>query len=422
MHFAMGTTTEAKTTIGTLLDVFHKMPDANPFILLLSVSAGLMLIAHPRVSGKLADSTRVLATLFKNLPAPMWALVISALIAAALGFTTEHVRTLFGADFTISPQDLIALPGGLLGAIQLPDFSRVGELKFWGAVMSIAVIGSIETLASGRALDKLDPYQRKTNLNNDLLGVGAASMVSGALGGLPIITVIIRSTVNVTNGGKTRWANFWHGAIILLIVVGLTPVIERVPLAALAAILIFIGFKLASPATFRNAFKLGYEQLFILLATLITVLFSDLLMGIAAGIAATLVVQLFLGRQSPIRFFATTFSTGTTMETSPQGTYHLTVRGVANFLSILALDKRLASIPNGKDVVIDLANANLIDVTVMEALSDFQRLHGNTGGVVTIVGLEKHVSSRGHAHGLHVLAGPPPQPPHKEPGETSQSI
>ena len=403
MHFAMGTTSDAGSTMGILFDVFKKLPDTNPFILLLSISAGLMLIIHPKLSRKFKTNSSLVVKIFNNLPAPMWALVASALVASILGFTTEHVRTLFGAAFTLSPDDLIKLPGGLLGAIQFPDFSRVGEFKFWGAVMSIAIIGSIETLASGRALDKLDPYQRKTNLNNDLMGVGAASLVSGALGGLPIITVIIRSTVNVTNGGKTRWANFWHGILILLIVVGLTPVIELVPLAALAAILIFIGFKLASPDTFRGAFALGTEQLLILLATLVTVLFTDLLIGIAVGVTVTLIVHLFLAGENPIRFFSKIFSTGTTLEEKDDGSYHLNVSGVANFLSILPIDKRLTSVPNGKDVTIDLRTAQLIDVTVMEAFLDFQRLHGSTGGTVEIIGLENHKASK-HQHGLHVFS------------------
>jgi MFS superfamily sulfate permease-like transporter len=402
MHFAMGTTTNATSIIDTLFDVFKKMPDTNPFILILSVSAGLMLFVHPKLSSKYKKNTRAFVILLKNLPAPMWALVVSTLIAGILGFTNEHVRVFFGTAFTLSPQYLISLPGGLMEAIQFPDFSRVDELKFWGAVMSIAIIGSIETLASGRALDKLDPYQRKTNLNNDLMGVGAASMVSGALGGLPIITVIIRSTVNVTNGGKTRWANFWHGVLILIIVVGLTPVIELVPLAALAAILIFIGFKLASPQTFRDAFALGNEQLLILLATLITVLFSDLLRGIAVGVIVTLVVHLYFARENPIRFLKKIFSIGT-LKKNDDGSYLLTVCGVANFLSILAIDKQLTSIPNGKTVTINLATSKLIDVTVMEVFLNFQRLYGNTGGTVEIVGLENHDSSK-HAHGLHVLS------------------
>jgi MFS superfamily sulfate permease-like transporter len=277
------------------------------------------------------------------------------------------------------------------------------ELKFWGAVMSIAIIGSIETLASGRALDKLDPYQRKTNLNNDLMGIGAASIVSGALGGLPIITVIVRSTVNVTNGGKTRWANFWHGILILLIVVCLTPLMELVPLAALAAILISIGFKLASPHTFRHALELGKEQLLILLATLITVLFSDLLIGIAVGITVTLIVHLYFARENPIHFLTKTFSTGTTLEENDNGSYLLNVRGVANFISILGIDKRLSSITKGNDVTINLGTAKLIDATVMDSFLDFQRLHGNTGGTVEIIGLENQEASK-HPHGLHVLS------------------
>lgn len=409
MHFAMGTDSDATTTIGTLLDVFIQMPDANPFILILSVSAGLMLIAHPKLISKLTKkvsvgiTARVGTGILKNLPAPMWALVVSTMIAGWLGFTTEHVRSLFDQQFTLSPNDLISLPGGLMGAIQFPDFSRMDELKFWGAVMSIAIIGSIETLASGRALDKLDPYQRKTNLNNDLMGIGAASIVSGALGGLPIITVIVRSTVNVTNGGKTRWANFWHGILILLIVVCLTPLMELVPLAALAAILISIGFKLASPHTFRHALELGKEQLLILLATLITVLFSDLLIGIAAGITVTLIVHLYLARDNPIHFLKKIFSAGTSLEKKDDGSYLLKVRGIANFISILPIDKRLSSIPKGKDVTINVATAKLIDATVMDSFLDFQRLHGNTGGTVEIIGLENHEASK-HPHGLHVLS------------------
>lgn len=406
MHFAMGTSTNATTTIDTLLDVFRMLPEVNPYILVLAVSAGAMLIIHPLLSNRYGSSSSAPIVLMRNLPAPMWALVAATAIAMYLGFTTEHTRTLFGSTFTLSTQDLISLPGGLMGAIQYPDFSLIGELKFWGAVMSIAIIGSIETLASGRALDKLDPYQRKTNLNNDLLGVGAASMVSGALGGLPIITVIIRSTVNVTNGGKTRWANFWHGILILIIVVGLTPVIELVPLAALAAILIFIGFKLASPQTFKHAYGLGKEQLLILLATLMTVLFSDLLMGIAVGVAVTFAVHVIQARRNPVDFLRRTFSTGTTLEIEQDEHHLLTVRGVANFVSILGIDKHLNSIPQGASVTINLADSTLVDVTVMEALFDFQRLHQTSGGTVQIVGLENHRSS-GHAQGLHVGGGQP---------------
>jgi len=125
-------------------------------------------------------------------------------------------------------------------------------------------------------------------------------------------------------------------------------------------------------------------------------------MGIAVGIAVTLVVHLYRARQNPLHFLAQTFSPGTTLKEDENGAYLVDVRGVANFLSILGLDKRLSSIPNGKDVIINLAESKLIDVTVMETLVDFQRLHGNTGGTVKIVGLENHESS-GHAQSIHVL-------------------
>ena len=142
------------------------------------------------------------------------------------------------------------------------------------------MIASVETLASARAVDKLDPYKRTTNLNKDLIGVGLSTMVSGALGGLPIITVIVRSTVNVSSNAKTKWANFYHGILLILFVLILAPVLRSVPLAALAAILVHTGFKLASPKVFKHAYDQGVEQLLFLCSTLIITLFTDLLYGI----------------------------------------------------------------------------------------------------------------------------------------------
>ena len=109
------------------------------------------------------------------------------------------------------------------------------------------MIASIESLAASKAVDKLDPYRRRTNLNKDLVGVGLSTIVSGAIGGLPVVTVILRSSVNVHNNAKTKWSNFYHGLLLILFVFLLTPVIQKVPLAALAILLVFTGFKLASP-------------------------------------------------------------------------------------------------------------------------------------------------------------------------------
>lgn len=169
------------------------------------------------------------------------------------------------------------------------------------------MIASVEILASTVAVDKMNPYKRTTDLNKDLVGVGMGTIVSGALGGLPIITVIVRSTVNVHNHAKTRWSNFYHGLLFILV---LTPVLQKVSLAALAAILVHAGFKLASPKVFKKAYDQGVEQLLFLVSTLIITLFSNLLYGIFGGTLITLMLHMLLAKVGVSSFFKKVFKSG----------------------------------------------------------------------------------------------------------------
>ncbi len=176
-----------------------------------------------------------------------------------------------------------------------PDFSRMGEVVFWKAVMIIAIIASLETLLSAGAVDKLDPYHRKTNLNRDLTAVGLGTSISGMLGGLPMIAEIVRSSANVNNGAKTRWANFFHG-LFMLTFVSLAPgLIHRIPLASLAAILCYTGFRLASPKEFRKTYALGSDQLLIFVTTVLVTLATDLLIGIFSGVLVKFCLHLIRG-------------------------------------------------------------------------------------------------------------------------------
>ena len=202
----------------------------------------------------------------------MWVLLLSIPFVFIFNFFDEHSIHFFGKEYSIGPELLIRIPENLLDSILYPDFSMIGTGAFWMTVMSITLVASVETLASARAVDKLDPYNRVTNLNKDLVSVGLSTMVSGALGGLPIITVIVRSTVNVQNNAKTKWSNLYHGLILILFILILAPVLQNVPLAALAAILVYTGFKLASPNSFYNSYDQGVEQLLFMVSTLIITL------------------------------------------------------------------------------------------------------------------------------------------------------
>ncbi|OIQ39993.1 MAG: hypothetical protein BM563_03740 [Bacteroidetes bacterium MedPE-SWsnd-G1] len=395
IHFALGTKTEADTIINILIDAVSKIPELNPFVFIISLLGVLVLVFYKRINIKF----------IRVIPAPMWVLVLALPIVFGFDFFHAHGIELFGHTYNVSPDLLISIPENPLDSIMHPDFSRIGTWPFWTTVLSITAIGTVITMASARAVDKLDPYKRTTNLNKDLLGVGLSTMVSGALGGLPIINVIVRSTVNVNNNAKTKWSNFYHGLFLILFVVLLAPVLRSIPLAALAAILVHTGFKLASPKVFKNTYDQGVEQLLFLSSTLIITLYTSLLYGIIGGILITLTLHILLAKVGFRNFFKMIYNSGSKVYQLENGTYDVKLKGVANFLYALRLDKLLEDIPTGSTIKIDMSQTRLVDLSIMENLIEFKRTHDNNGGNVQLMGLDNHTSSTSHNRALKVVTG-----------------
>jgi MFS superfamily sulfate permease-like transporter len=335
----------------------------------------------------------------------MWVLLLSIPLVFAFDFFNEHSLSFFGRSYGVGPELLIEISDNPLDSIMHPDFGMIGTAAFWLTVLSITMIASVETLASARAVDKLDPYKRTTNLNKDLIGVGLSTMVSGALGGLPIITVIVRSTVNVNSNAKTKWANFYHGIFLILFVLILAPVLRSVPLAALAAILVHTGFKLASPKVFKHAYDQGVEQLLFLSSTLIITLFTDLLYGIIGGILITLFLHMLLAKVGFWKFFKMIYKSGSKVYRLENGSYDVKLKGISNFLYALQLDTLLEEIPKGATVRIDMSKTRLVDLSIMENLIDFKRIQEDQGGDVKLIGLGDHVSSTSHNRALKIVTG-----------------
>ncbi|MFT6688499.1 MAG: MFS superfamily sulfate permease-like transporter [Saprospiraceae bacterium] len=395
IHYALGTTSSAKTTIGTLVDVIYKIPEINPFVFIVALSGIFVLIFYKKINQKF----------IRVIPAPMWVLLLSLPFVFGFDFFNEHSISFLGNSYGVGPELLIDIPDNPLDSIMHPDFGMIGTMPFWLTVLSITMIASVETLASARAVDKLDPFKRTTNLNKDLVGVGLSTMVSGALGGLPIITVIVRSTVNVNSNAKTKWSNFYHGIFLILFVLILAPILRSVPLAALAAILVHTGFKLASPKVFKHAYNQGVEQLLFLSSTLIITLFTDLLYGIFGGILVTLLLHMLLAKVGFFEFFKMIYRSGSKVYHLENGTYDVKLKGIANFLYALRLDKLLKDIPRGSNVQIDLSKTRLVDLSIMENIIEFKRIHDNDGGEVRLIGLENHVSSTSHNRALKIVTG-----------------
>ncbi len=394
-HFAIGTDSNGDTTIETLVDIFYELPDANPFVFLIALVGILALVFHNKIKNNFIQS----------IPAPMWVLLLAIPMVFAFDFFTEHYIEFLGNSYAVSPKLLIDIPKNPLDSIMYPDFGMIGTSAFWLTVLSITTIATIETLAIARAVDKLDPYKRTTDLDKDLVGVGLSTMISGALGGLPIITVIVRSTVNVNHNAKTKWSNFYHGIFLILFILILAPVLRSVPLAALAAILLHTGYKLASPKVFKQAYDQGVEQLLFLSSTLIITLFTDLLYGILGGILVTLVLHMLLAKVGFMRFFKLIYNSGSKLIQLDNGTYDVKLKGIANFLYALQLDKLLKKIPPGATVRIDMSQTRLVDLTIMENVIEYKRIQENKGGDVKLVGLDNHVASTDHNRALKIITG-----------------
>lgn len=386
IHVALGTYSSSPYIVDNLADAIRLLPDANPFVVIISLTGLFLLLFHSKISYKF----------FHLLPAPMWVIALSIPFAYVFNFFEDHNLSFFGKVYPLGPELLLDIPDNILDSIMYPNFGKIDTSEFWVTVVSILMITSIESLAIAKAIDKIDPYKRKTDLNKDLTGIGLSSMVAGFLGGLPIIAVIIRSTVNIHNGAKTKWSNLYQGLILLLFIVVLSPIMQQVPLCAFAILLVYTGFKLASPKVFKQIYSHGIEQLIFFVGTMVLTLYTNLLVGLFGGLLLALVSHLLLARVSPSRFYKMIFNAGSNIVLKPDGLYELKIRGIANFLGISVIHKLLAQIPSGANAIIDLSETRLVGTTVLEELYDFQKLHQNAGGNIDIIGLEDHNSSSNH--------------------------
>ena len=398
IHIALGTQETADNVINHIINVFYHIQDINPFVAIISLMGLILLIFHSKISYKL----------FHIFPTPMWVLILSIPFVYAFDFFEPNVYHLFGKEYQVGPAMLIKIPDNILDAIAYPNFSLINTFKFWSITISITMIATIESLASTKAVDKLDPYKRKTNLNKDLVGIGLSTIISGLIGGLPIITVIVRSTVNVHNHAKTKWSNLYHGVLLLLFIFLLTPIIQQVPLCALAILLVFTGFKLASPKVFKQVNDQGIEQLIFFMSTLVITLFTDLLIGIFSGLGLALITH-FLMVKVPIKtFYQMIFNSGSNLFLKKDESYLLKIMGIANFLATVKIDRLIGQIPYGKKVTIDFSKAILIDSSILELIYDFQRTYASRDGIIDIVGLHKHFSSTNHKLALKTLRSSSP--------------
>jgi len=317
---------------------------------------------------------------FKKIPAALMVLVFAIPAEVLLDF--QH---------TEPPYTLVHI-GDLVENIRINvDFSGTAQTGlFIKYVIMLALVASLESSLTIKAIDMMDPYHRKSNVNKDLIAEGLGNALAGVMGGLPMISEVARSSANVANGAKTRWANFFHGLFILLFVVFASPLIEMIPNTALAALLITVGIRLAHPRAFIRIFRIGKVQLAIFMVTIFFTLYIDLLAGIAAGVVTNLFIHLFNGLP-----FLNLFRVPVTVSFN-DGAYLVQVEKSAVFSNYLGLKAKLEAIPQDMQITLDFSAAQLVDHSVMENLKHFEHSYREGGGSMTITGLEHHKALSGH--------------------------
>jgi MFS superfamily sulfate permease-like transporter len=306
---------------------------------------------------------------------PLRRFVPRELMAVVVGLGTA--LALRDTGLALSPEHRVSIPllsevGGLSGLWVMPDFSAITQPVVWTTALTVAIVASIESLLSLEATDRLDPYRRVSSPNRELIAQGLGNTASGALGGLPVTAVVVRSFTNVQSGGRTRVASVVHGVFLLLATLFLASVLNQIPLAALAIVLIAVGYKLTAPSLYKQVWAMGREQFVPFIVTIACILFTDLLTGTLLGIAFSI-------------FFIVYTHYRTAIVVTDDGPSRM-VRFVydVSFLHKARLKEAFEGTPRGGHLIIDGTRARSVDADVVETIQDFQANAPSRGVTVSI--------------------------------------
>ncbi len=317
------------------------------------------------------------------LPKIVGQFIPAPLVLAVLGLV-------LATSFSVDEKYLLTVPLDFFAAIKFPDFSMILTPVSLKYIFIFLFVASLESLLTASAIDKQDPWNRQSDMNKEFIGKGVGNMVSASIGGLPMIAEVVRSAANIMNGARTRWSNFFHGTFLLVFVLSIPAVLNMIPVAALAGMLVFIGFRLAHPKEFAHVLHIGKEEFLYMLVTALIVAFVDLLAGVFIGTALAMFTNMIRG--VPI---SRLFTANTTVETQGDNIV-FKLQSAAGFHSFMNIRSKLDAIPAGQKVAIDFSEAGFIDHTVHERLHDFKREYELGGGNVTMQGTENHTPYSSH--------------------------
>ena len=386
IHILFGVTPRGNTPLELLAEIPRSFSNLNPEVFLIGGISLLMLILFPLLKNNY----------LKRIPAPLVAIFFAIPIAIYFDFDHLHQYKIFGETYSIGPNFLVDLPGRISDAITLPDFSAILSLTSIKYIIMFALVGTVESLLTVSAVDSLDPERQPSDLNKDLLSVGIGNFIAAFMGGLPMISEIVRSKANIDNGAKSYWANIFHGLFLLVFVAIFPHLLHLIPLAVLSAMLVYTGYRLSAPGEFIHTYKMGKDQFFLFSSTFTITLFTDLLIGVGVGLILKLILHKIRG--ASIR---KSFNTPVKVK-SEENKHVVEVNGPGIFTGYLSLKNQVVRLrPDKKPIEINFERSPIVDLTVQTKLRSLQREFGEEN--LIIVGLERHRSSSVYAEATKVL-------------------
>lgn len=342
-------TFQQKDGQNTFSGIFSSLSNLVPLAMIIGVVSILIQIFWDKV---LAKKHKI----FSVIPAPL------IVVLAGIGIN-EYFRA-SNPSFSLDSKLLVEIPvaksvGDFASFFTFPDFSALANIGVWGSALTIAIVASLETLLNIEAADELDTFKRVTPTNRELKAQGVGNIVSGLLGGLPVTSVIVRTSANINSGARTKVSAIMHGGMLLLSVALIPGLLNLIPLSALAGILIYTGFKLVKPAIIKEFYSKGITQFAPFIITIVAILFTDLLVGIFIGCVAGM---FFVVRSN---FKSSVFIV------NDDNNYLVRLRKDVSFLNKPIVRRKLETVPENCNVVIDATRADFIDLDVVEVIEDF---------------------------------------------------
>lgn len=339
---------EGGNTFTTLISAFKNI---LPSAFIIGIACLLLQILWDKV---LVKSMKFL----KKVPAP--------LIVVLVGVLINEWFKIAKPEWALAASHRVTIPmaqsaGEFISFFTFPDFSHLANVTVWTTGLTLALVASLETLLNIEASDELDPYQRVTPTNRELKAQGIGNTISGLIGGLPITSVIVRTSANVNAGAKTKASAIMHGMLLLLCVAFIPAVLNLIPYSALAAILIYTGYKLTKPEIFADFFRKGWTQFLPFVVTVLAILVTDLLIGILVGC----VVGLFFVMRSNFK--------SAVFVVNDENKYLFRLRKDVSYLNKPIIKNKLEKVPEDSYVLIDAARADFIDKDVIEVIEDFMK-------------------------------------------------